>query len=671
MSQVPREIIKRIQDLREELELHNHRYYVLDEPTIPDAEYDRLFNELKKLETEYPALITSESPTQRVGGKPLIQFGKVNHQVPMLSLDNVFSEAEFQQFHTRIEQRLSGETWTYYLEPKFDGLAISLHYEDGKLIQAATRGDGEVGEEVTQNIRTIHAIPLRLKGDYPKRLEVRGEVFMPIAGFKVLNERALSQGEKIFANPRNAAAGSLRQLDSNVTAQRPLDFFAYDAFFKDKSSLTQEKLIQRLEEWGLKVCHEHHMGQTLKSVFQYYATLLDKRKTLPYQIDGLVAKVNEIAIQTRLGFVSRAPRWAVAFKFPSEEEVTEVLAIDFQVGRTGALTPVARLKPVFVGGVTVSNATLHNMDELHRKDIRLHDTVIVRRAGDVIPEVVGPILEKRKPHAQKIKLPTACPVCHSHVIKEEGEAIARCMGGLVCAAQRIEGIKHFVSRKALNIEGLGSKWVEQLVEVGFIRDVSDIFHLKKQDLLTIERMGEKSATKLLESIEASKKTTFAKFIYALGIREVGEATAKSLAQHFQSVDDLMVADEAGLLAIPDIGPVVAEHIVSFFAEAKNRAVIARLIKSGIHWSTTTKLHKKPLQGHRYVITGTLSISRELIKEKLEQLGAVVSDSVSSKTTGVIVGENPGSKLSKAEALGVAVMDESALRQMLSTIEETI
>lgn len=671
MSQAPREITKRIQDLREELELHNHRYYVLDEPTIPDAEYDRLFNELKTLEAKYPALIIPESPTQRVGGKPLTQFGKVIHQVPMLSLDNVFTEDEFQQFHTRIEQRISGEAWTYYLEPKFDGLAVSLRYDNGKLIQAATRGDGEVGEDITQNIRTIHAIPLRLMGDYPKALEVRGEVFMPIAGFKALNERAVSQDEKTFANPRNAAAGSLRQLDPNITAQRPLDFFAYDAFFDGKNDLTQQKLMERLEGWGLKVCHEHHMAPSLKAVFKYYAALLEKRKSFPYEIDGMVAKVNDITLQTRLGFVSRAPRWAVAFKFPSEEELTELLAIDFQVGRTGALTPVARLKPVFVGGVTVSNATLHNMDEIERKDIRLHDTVIIRRAGDVIPEVVRPILEKRKPHAQKIKLPTTCPVCHSHVIKEEGEAIARCMGGLVCAAQRIEGIKHFVSRKALNIEGLGSKWVEQLVEVGYIQDVADIFHLKKQDLLSVERMGEKSAAKLLESIELSKKTTFSKFIYALGIREVGEATAKSLAHHFETIDDLMVATEADLLAIQDIGPVVAQHIVSFFAEAKNRAVISRLLKSGVQWPAAAKHKAQPLQGHRYVITGTLSVPRELIKEKLEQLGAVVSESVSSKITGLIVGENAGSKLSKAEALGIAVMDESALRQMLNKIGESI
>ncbi|MFO1257418.1 MAG: NAD-dependent DNA ligase LigA [Gammaproteobacteria bacterium] len=671
MSQPPRDIINRIQDLREELELHNHRYYVLDEPSIPDSEYDRLFSELKKLEEKYPSLITPESPTQRIGGKPLIQFGKVNHQVPMLSLDNVFTESEFEQFHARIEQRVSGEAWIYYLEPKFDGLAISLRYEDGKLMRAATRGDGEVGEDVTQNIRTIHAIPLRLMGNYPKTLEVRGEVFMPIAGFKALNERAISQDEKAFVNPRNAAAGSLRQLDPTITAQRPLDFFAYDAFFEGKNSLTQQILMQRLEGWGLRICHEYHIGHTLKAVFEYYASLLEKRKSLPYQIDGLVAKVNEIDLQRRIGFVSRAPRWAVAFKFPSEEELTELIAIDFQVGRTGALTPVARLKPVFVGGVTVSNATLHNIDEIERKDIRLHDTVIIRRAGDVIPEVVGPILEKRKPHALRIKLPSTCPVCHSHVIKEEGEAIARCMGGLVCAAQRIEGIKHFVSRKALNIEGLGSKWVEQLVEVGLIKDVSDIFHLRKQDLLSIERMGEKSATNLLESIESSKKTSFAKFIYALGIREVGEATAKSLAHHFQTLDDLIVATEENLLAIPDIGPVVAQHIVSFFAESKNKAVITELLKSGINWPIATKPKAQPLQGHRYVITGTLTVPRELIKEKLEQLGAVVSDSVSTKTTGLIIGENAGSKLSKAEALGIAVMDESALRQMLSQIGETL
>jgi len=666
MQQVPREIQLQVTVLREELERHNYQYYVLDAPTIPDAEYDRQFNALKQLEDQYPSLIVPESPTQRVGGKPLAQFGKVPHKIPMLSLDNVFSEVDWVHFHERIGQRLPKTSWAYYLEPKFDGLAISLRYEKGVLVQAATRGDGEIGEDVTLNIRTIHTIPLRLRRDFPESLEVRGEVFMPVAGFEALNDRAIAQGDKTFANPRNAAAGSLRQLDSKITATRPLDFFAYDAFFEGKEKLTHQKVIAQLELWGLKVCHEQCLASTTDEVIAYYGQLLAKRNTLPYQIDGLVVKVNDLDLQSRLGFVSRAPRWAVAYKFPAEEDVTELLAIDFQVGRTGALTPVARLKPVFVGGVTVSNATLHNIEEIERKDIRLHDFVIVRRAGDVIPEVVGPVLEKRRSNAKKIQLPTHCPVCHSHVVKEPDEAIARCMGGLVCEAQRVEGIKHFVSRKAFNIEGLGTKWVEQLVAEGLIETVSDLFHLEKSSLLHLERMGEKSANNLIVSIEESKKTTFSKFIYALGIREVGESTAKALAQQFHSIESLCDATEAQLLDIQDIGPIVSKHIVSFFAEEKNLTVITSLLESGVHWPVVKKSTVQPLQGSSYVITGTLSIPREVIKEKLEKMGARVSGSVSKKTAAVIVGDSPGSKLNKAETLGVAILDEAGLRQLLAS-----
>lgn len=671
MHQVPREIQLQVNVLREELERHNYQYYVLDAPTVPDAEYDRLYKSLKQLEEQYPSLIVPESPTQRVGGAPLAHFSKVKHRIPMLSLDNVFSEAEWAHFHERILQRLPGTNWEYYLEPKFDGLAISLRYEKGVLVQAATRGDGEVGEDVTHNVRTIHAIPLRLRGDFPANLEVRGEVFMPVAGFEALNERAIKQGEKTFANPRNAAAGSLRQLDSKITATRPLDFYAYDAFFTGKEKLTHQKVIAQLELWGLKVCHEQQLATRTDEVMAFYKQLLAKRNTLPYQIDGLVLKVNDFDLQSRLGFVSRAPRWAVAYKFPAEEDVTELLAIDFQVGRTGALTPVARLKPVFVGGVTVSNATLHNIEEIERKDVRLHDFVIIRRAGDVIPEVVGPVLEKRKSNAKKITLPTHCPVCHSHVVKAPDEAIARCMGGLVCEAQRVEAIKHFVSRKAFNIEGLGAKWVEQLVSEGLIKTISDLFHLTKADLLHLERMGEKSANNLIASIEASKETTFAKFIYALGIREVGESTARALAQQFNSIESLCDATEAQLLNIQDIGPIVSKHIVSFFSEDKNLTVITSLLDSGVHWPVVKKSTVQPLQGSSYVITGTLSIPREVIKEKLESMGAKVSGSVSKKTTAVIVGDSPGSKVNKAETLGVAILDEAGLRQLLASNGEII
>jgi DNA ligase (NAD+) len=671
MHQVPREIQLQVNVLREELERHNYQYYVLDAPTVPDAEYDRLYKSLKQLEEQYPDLIVPESPTQRVGGKALTQFGKVQHQIPMLSLDNVFSEAEWSHFHERILHRLPKTSWEYFLEPKFDGLAISLQYDKGVLVQAATRGDGEIGEDVTQNIRTIHAIPLRLRSNFPENLEVRGEVFMPMAGFKALNERAINQGEKTFANPRNAAAGSLRQLDSQITAKRPLDFFAYDAFFSGKEELTHQKMIAQLELWGLKVCHEQQLVSTADEVIAYYNQLLAKRNTLAYQIDGLVVKINEFDIQSRLGFVSRAPRWAVAYKFPAEEDVTELLAIDFQVGRTGALTPVARLKPVFVGGVTVSNATLHNIDEIERKDIRLQDFVIVRRAGDVIPEIVGPVLERRKTGSKKIKLPTHCPVCHSHVVKEPDEAIARCMGGLVCEAQRVEGIKHFVSRKAFNIEGLGAKWVEQLVAEGLIETVSDLFHLKKASLLHLDRMAEKSASNLIGSIEASKKTTFSKFIYALGIREVGESTARALAQQFNSIELLCEATEEQLLNIQDIGPIVSKHIVSFFSEERNLTVINNLLDSGVHWPALKKATVQRLQGNSYVITGTLSIPREVIKETLEKMGAKVSGSVSKKTTAVIVGDSPGTKLNKAETLGVAILDEAGLRQLLASNGEIL
>ena len=662
---------QKIKKLRKEIEYHDYRYYVLDDPEIPDAEYDRLMRELRELEARYPDLVTPDSPTQRVGGKPLEGFEEVRHAVPMLSLDNAFEESEVIAFDKRIHDRLgTDEEIEYAAEPKLDGLAISLLYEDGKLVRAATRGDGHVGENVTQNVRTIRSVPLHLQGKYiPPRLEVRGEIYMPKAGFEKLNREQEKKGEKLFSNPRNAAAGSLRQLDPKITASRPLEIYCYAPGLVEGANLpaTHFEVLQQFREWGLRVSPEIRCVTGVSGCLDYYRRMTEKREQLPYEIDGVVFKVNRLDLQEKLGFVSRAPRWAIAYKFPAEEAITKLLAVDFQVGRTGALTPVARLEPVFVGGATVSNATLHNMDEIRRKDVRIGDTVIVRRAGDVIPEVVGPVLSRRPKNAKIIHLPKYCPVCGSDVIQLEGEAVARCSGGLYCPAQRKEAIKHFASRRAMDIEGLGDKLVDQLVETGLVEHVDDLYKLTVEQLAGLERMGQKSAENLVRALEKSKHTTLARFLYALGIREVGEATAQALATHFRSLEKIMTADEEALTEVPDVGPIVAGHIVSFFRQPHNLEIIHNLRKAGIHWEEpeTTGAETLPLAGNTYVLTGTLTgMTRNEAKEKLQQLGAKVTSSVSKKTTAVIAGENPGSKLTKAEALGVPVLDEKALLALL-------
>lgn len=648
----------KVLELRKIIEEHNYRYYINDAPNVPDAEYDRLFQALVDLETQYPELVTADSPTQRVGTTPQSSFQQVTHITPMMSLENAFDETALKRFFHRVSP---DKTILYHCEPKFDGIAVSILYENGILVRGATRGDGMVGEDITANIRTIPTIPLKLTSPFPDFLEVRGEVYMPIAGFEALNAHALKHHEKIFANPRNAAAGSLRQLDARITAKRPLAFFSYGAQGKKPLGKTQAEVLALIKTFGIKVCPEGNVVSGEK-VQAYYEQILQKRDSLPYEIDGVVIKVNDFALQEELGFVSRAPRWALAYKFPAQEEMTQLLAVDFQVGRTGTLTPVARLSPVQVGGVTVSNATLHNMDEIERKDVRINDTVIVRRAGDVIPEVVGPVIEKRTGKEKKIQLPKVCPACHSPITRIEGEAAARCDGGLICPAQRIENIKHFVSRKAMDIEGLGAKLVEQLA-AHTITSVADIYTLSAQDLMSLERMGEKSADNVLSAIEKSKKTTLAKFLYALGIREVGETTANALAAHF-SLEELIQADEAQLLAIPDIGPVVAGHIVAFFSQKANLAVIQKLQKAGVHWPIDEGIGNGPLTGKTYVITGTLSRPREEIKAQLQALGAKISESVSTKIDALIIGEKAGSKLAKAQKLNITILNEAQLNQLL-------
>lgn len=667
-------ITQQIEKLREQLRYHNHRYYVLDDPEIPDAEYDRLFRELQALETEHPELVTPDSPTQRVGGTPLSEFGEIRHAIPMLSLGNVFSDEELLAFDKRIHDRLKSDAEIEFAaELKLDGLAISLMYENGVFIRAATRGDGETGEDVTQNVRTIEAVPLRLMGEgWPQVLEVRGEIYMPKAGFNTLNERLRKEGAKTFVNPRNAAAGSLRQLDSRITAQRPLTIFCYAVGLVDGGEMpdTHYAMLRQLAAWGFRVCPEIRLVQGAQGCLEYYRSIGARRESLPYDIDGVVYKVNSIALQQELGFVSRAPRWATAHKFPAQEEITVLEDVEFQVGRTGALTPVARLKPVFVGGVTVSNATLHNMDEIERKDVRIGDSVIVRRAGDVIPEVARVILEYRPADARQIEMPTHCPVCGSDVQRPEGEAVFRCTGGLYCPAQVKEAIKHFASRKAMNIDGLGDKLVEQFFEQGLIRHVDDLYRLieKKEQIAALERMGEKSAENLVNALEKSKSTTLERFIFALGIREVGEATAKALARHFGSLEVLQAANEETLKLVPDVGPVVAANIAQFFQEAHNRDTIQHLRDLGIHWQDYEAKPPEalPLAGKTYVITGTLSRSRDDIKADLEALGAKVAGSVSKKTTALIAGESAGSKLDKAQSLGVEILDEAGLATLLNS-----
>lgn len=657
--------------LRKELNWHNYRYHVLDDPQIPDAEYDRLMQQLRHLEREYPELVTPDSPTQRVGATPVNAFGEIRHALPMLSLDNAFDQAAVRDFDRRIRERLETNSVTYTAEPKVDGLAVSLRYEEGLLVCAATRGDGHTGEDITQNIRTIPTIPLRLlAGAYPRVLEVRGEVFMSKQGFERLNAQARAGGEKTFANPRNAAAGSLRQLDPRITANRPLDIFCYGVGLVEGGELPQRQseILDQFAHWGLRVCLERTVVEGVQGCLSYYRQVLERRNNLPYEIDGVVYKVDRLDQQRELGFVARAPRWAIAHKFPTREELTTVLAMEVQVGRTGALTPVARLAPVSVAGVTVTNATLHNIDEIRRKDVRVGDTVIVRRAGEVIPEVVKVVLERRPPDTWPFRMPAQCPVCGSEVIRPRSEAVARCIGGLFCQAQRKEAIRHFASRRAMDIEGLGDKLVEQLVEHDLVHSPADLYTLDMVTLASLPRMGIKSAENLRAALERSKSTTLERFLYGLGIREVGEATSQLLARHFGSLEALMEADEKRLQQVPDIGPVAAAHIHAFFQESHNREVITRLRQMGVHWSEVMKeiqTDERSLEGKTFVLTGIFSsMTRDQAKARLQILGAKVSGSVSQKTDYVVAGENPGSKLDRAQALGVTVVDERRLLELL-------
>ena len=669
-------LLQQVQQLRAQLEEYSYQYYVLDNPTVPDAEYDRLYRQLQQIEQQQPELIVADSPTQRVGAAPLSKFGQITHSLPMLSLDNAFDEAEFQAFCKRMADRLDSSTaFSFCCEPKLDGLAVSIRYENGVLVQAATRGDGFTGEDITSNVKTIRAVPLKLKGEaVPQVLEVRGEVFMPLAGFNAMNDKARLAGDKVFANPRNAAAGSLRQLDPRISAQRPLTFYAYGVGSVDDNNglLDQRSHYQRLmqlKDWGLPVCPEIRLVQGAEAALAYYQDILNRRSSLAYEIDGVVIKVADLAQQQALGFVARAPRWAIAFKFPAQEMLTTLQDVEFQVGRTGAITPVARLEPVQVGGVTVSNATLHNQDEIDRLGIKIGDSVIVRRAGDVIPQIVSVVLEQRPAEVRDIVFPQHCPVCGSAVERVSGEAVARCSGGLFCGAQLKESIKHFVARKAMDIDGLGDKLVEQLVEQQLIASPAGIYQLDMAALVGLERMAEKSALKLLAAIEQSKTTTLPRFIYALGIREVGEATALNLANHFTTLDALQSASLEQLLAVADVGTVVAEHIKGFFSEQHNQTVIASLLAAGIHWPDIAQLEvtEQPLAGQTIVLTGTLSaMGRDDAKAALQRLGAKVSGSVSAKTHAVIAGENAGSKLAKANELNVPVWDEA---RMLALFEQ--
>lgn len=657
-----------ISSLRNQIREHEYRYYVLNAPSIPDAAFDQLFCELQQLEAKHPELITPDSPTQRVGGQPVLQFEPVEHAIPMLSLENAFNDAEVLAFETRATTLLSDMVESgirYCCEPKLDGLAVSILYENGSLVQAATRGDGTTGEGIVANVRTIKTIPLHLTGQgWPKQLEVRGEVYLPKVEFLALNKEAIRTGQKEFVNPRNAAAGSLRQLDPKNTAKRHLAFFCYGIgqVSEDLSCDYHSDILKQLQSWGLPICPEINVVSGIKACLAYYQNMLSKRLSLPYAIDGVVYKIDQLAWQARIGLTIRAPRFALAHKFPAEEQLTLVQAIEFQVGRTGALTPVARLAPVFVGGATVSNATLHNMDELSRKDIRVGDTVIVRRAGDVIPEVVSVVLERRPAETLPIVLPLLCPICQSEVIKHPEEAVARCVGGLHCRAQRVEGIKHFASRRAMNIDGLGDKLVEQLVLHELVRTVVDLYYLSVEQLSALERMGEKSANNLISAISHSKTTTLPRFLYALGIREVGEATALALAKHFGDLEAIIKADETMLQTVPDVGPVVAYHIHTFLQEAKNREIIIALLSAGVNFPKIAQMTTSaPLAGKTVVLTGTLQqMTREEAKEKLQALGAVVSESVSRKTAYVIVGAQAGTKLEKAKALGVPIWTEAEL-----------
>lgn len=666
----PRAIAQRAAELRDNIDYHNYRYYSLDDPLVPDAEYDRLLRELQSLENQYPELITAQSPTQRVGAVPVEAFGEIVHTVPMLSLANAFEDQELSDFHRRVCERLGVEEVEYAAEPKLDGLAASIRYEDGLLVSGATRGDGTRGEDVTQNIRTIKAVPLHLRGDdFPRVLEVRGEVYMTEEGFRRLNEEQVRRGAKPFANPRNAAAGGLRQLDASITAERPLTMVCYGVGDVREGWLpgAHTEILARLKHWGFKVSPEVAVVQGVEGCRNYYSQVLARRESLGYAIDGVVFKVNDVAEQQQLGTVSRAPRWAIAYKFPAEEELTRVRDIDVQVGRTGVLTPVARLEPVQVGGVVVTNATLHNQDELDRKDVRVGDTVVVRRAGDVIPEVARVVKSRRPRRTRRFYLPDRCPVCGSEVIRMEGEVAARCSGGLYCPAQRKQAVRHFASRRAMDIEGLGQKLVRQLVDADLVHSILDIYSLTEDQLAALDRMGKKSAANLVAAIARSRDSTLARFLYALGIRDVGEATALSLAMHFGDLKPLRAAPEERLQEVPDVGPVVARQITSFFAEPHNREVLNGLVKV-IRWPVQApqSAGDAKLAGKRFVITGTLDgMSRDEAKRRLVALGAKVSASVSRKTDYLVAGAKPGSKRGKAEELQITILDQEGFLKLIN------
>ena len=674
--EVPADIRLQVDKLRQEINAHNRRYYGLDDANITDQAYDQLYRQLQQLEQQYSELESAESPTQRVGTSPSTHFESVDHEVAMLSLDNAFDVLEMQAFEKRLGDRVitNKAPLHFTAEPKLDGLAVSLLYDNGTLIRAATRGDGKTGENITANVRTLKSIPLVLKGRHlPTRIEVRGEVYMDHAGFEKLNNNQRQIEGKVFANPRNAAAGSLRLLDSRITARRPLTFCSYAIGWVEGYKLpdSQFQRMQYLSTLGLPISPYIERVMSVQGCLDYRQQILEKRDQLEFDIDGVVFKLDDISQQQQAGYVSRAPRWAIAYKFPAQEVMTKLLEVDFQVGRTGAITPVARLEPVSVGGVMVSNATLHNMAEIARKDVRIGDVVIVRRAGDVIPEVVAPVIEQRKFELRLPKMLTHCPVCQSEVIKPEGQAAYRCTGGLVCAAQRKEGIKHFASRKALDIDGLGDKLIEQMVELKMIQSIGDLYHLEMPQLSALERMAEKSATNLLKSLEASKSTTFARFIYALGIREVGQATAEALALFFRDIKALMATNFETLQEVDDVGPVVADNIIHFFEQPCNIEVVADLLEQGVHWPEITApdpINALPLAGQTFVITGTLDgLSREQAALRLKQRGAKVSSSVSAKTTAVIAGEKPGSKITKADSLGVDVLSQSQFEALMATV----
>ena len=659
-------IASQIEKLRQQLEDHAYYYYVEDDPKIPDAEYDRLFHQLQQLEAQYPEFVTQESPTQRVGATPSEKFTQIQHRIPMLSLDNGFHEDEIHAFDKRIKDRLPEQAMVQYVcEPKLDGLAVSLIYEQGVLTQAATRGDGQQGENITANVRTIQSIPLHLRGNIiPEVLEVRGEVYLPKVAFEQLNRQAIKHNEKAFANPRNAAAGSLRQLNPKITAQRPLTMFCYGLGFVEGVELPSQHdhIFMQLKQWGFRVCPEIETHSSIAGCLEYYQRILQGREQLPYDIDGVVYKVNDLEQQQQLGFVSRAPRWAIAHKFPAQEKLTLLQAVDFQVGCTGVLTPVARLQPVQVGGVIVSNATLHNMDEIQRKDVHIGDTVIVRRAGDVIPEVVSSVKEWRPTNAKLIELPKLCPVCQSQVVYEEGVAAARCSAGLYCSAQRKESLKHFASRQAMDIEGLGNKLIEQLVDKHLVHNVADFYRLTLADLMSLERMADKSAQNILDALEASKQTSLPRFLFALGVREVGQTTAFNLAQYFGDLAALQQASVDDLIVVPDVGDIVARHIYDFFHEPHNRQIITALQNAGIHWPVIQSVKdNRPLSNKTVVLTGTLiQFSRDEAKELLQSLGAKVSSSLSKNTNYVLVGDKAGSKLDKAKLLEIPIKDEAWL-----------